>query len=68
MYELAITTPFGELGSKAFAEEEKNQVEEKLLENIGNLSYFSIVLEDGNMVYLSKEMIGRSIFILRKIS
>lgn len=37
MYELAITTPFGELGSKAFTEEEKNQLEEKLLENIGNL-------------------------------
>jgi hypothetical protein len=68
MYEIAITTPFGELGTKAFTEDEKNQIEVHLLEKIGTLQYISFVLEDGNTLYLSKEMIGRSVFILRKIS
>lgn len=68
MYELAITTPFGELGSKAFNEQEREEVETRLLSNLGNLNIFDVELEDGNTLYLSKDMIGRSVFILRKIS
>ena len=68
MYQLLITTPFGELGSQHFTEEQMDVIKSEYLKNIENLSFFSVLLENGEKMYMSKEMIGSSVFIVRKIS
>ena len=45
--------------------EEKYEAIEKFLEQIANLSYFSFVIETGE-VYMTKEMIADSLFVLEK--
>jgi hypothetical protein len=71
MYQIVIATPLGELGTKPFSEEEKSKVETELLKSLENLSilpYVSFVLEDGQYLYMTRDMIGRSVFFLRKVS
>ena len=45
--------------------EEKYEAITKFLEQIANLSYFSFVIETGE-VYMTKEMIADSLFFLEK--
>jgi hypothetical protein len=68
MYQIVIATPLGELGTKPFSEEEKSKVETEILENLSILTYVSFVLEDGQDLYMTKDMIGRSVFFLKKLS
>jgi len=59
MYQIVIATPLGELGTKLFTEEEKSEIEFKILGNISRLSYLKLELEDGQDLYMTKDMIGR---------
>lgn len=68
MYQIVIATPLGELGTKPFTEEEKSEVEFKILGNISSLTYLRLELEDGQDLYMTRDMIGRSVFFLRKVS
>jgi len=68
MYQFIINTPLGELGSQHFTEEQMNVIKTTQLNNTGHAVNLNMTLENGDELYMSKEMIGRSVFIVRKIS
>lgn len=67
MYQIIAATPLGELISKPFDKEEKANLEQKLFSCIGSLNSMSFVVEDGATVYLTKEMMGRSVFFVKEV-
>ena len=56
-------TPYGVFEGKEITEEQDEV--EQLLSNIHKVSYFCFYLPDDSMVYLTKEMIDKSLFILK---
>lgn len=67
MYQIVAATPLGELISKPFDKEEKVNFEQTLFSCIGSLNSISFVVEDGATVYLTKEMMGRSVFFIKEV-
>lgn len=67
MYQVVIATPMGELGTLPLNEEQKSEMESKILSNIAEFNYLHFDLEDGQQMYMSKGMIDSSVFFLKKI-
>jgi hypothetical protein len=65
--QLIAHTPHGIFKSKeADVSEDEYQQMQSFLEKINGLNYMTFELSEGEKVYLSKEMIGRSVFVLKK--
>jgi hypothetical protein len=60
-------TPHGTFESKESEySDEGFEALEKFLEKIAELTYLSFGIEDDQSIYMTKEMINRSVFILQK--
>jgi hypothetical protein len=60
-------TPHGIFESKESEYSDKAfEALELFLERIAELGYFSFAIEDDQSIYMTKEMINRSVFILQK--
>lgn len=66
-YQIVIATPLGELVSKVFDEDQKNHLDSVIFKQLGSLNYFTMVTEDGAEVHLTKDMIGSSVFFVKKV-
>jgi hypothetical protein len=65
MYQIVINTPQGELGTMPMTKETADAA----LLGLGEFNDISFDLEDGQTkVYISKDMIGRSVFFIKKVS
>jgi hypothetical protein len=63
MYQIVIATSLGELGTATMTKEAAIQT----LKNTETENYIFLVLEDGQTMFMTKEMIGRSVFFIRQV-
>jgi hypothetical protein len=64
MYQIVIATPLGELGTINMTKE----VVADTLADLGQVNSKSFTLEDGQVVFMTKDMIGRSVFLVKPAS
>lgn len=64
MYQIVIATPLGELGTMPMPKETADAT----LLGLGQFNDITLDLEDGQTMCISKNMIGRSVFFIKKVS
>jgi hypothetical protein len=64
MYQIVIATPLGELGTINMTKE----VVADTLADLGQVNSKSFTLEDGQVAFMTKDMIGRSVFFVKPVS